>query len=109
MASLESQTIRKVCEIVCICELQQDTPGLGSGGVEQHRKQEVPSHLGMIPGIRGVDSFVNLIVLPSDEGVGAPDKSPKETGALSRVLDLERDGAPVAAKECGECLDCPAG
>ena len=108
MASLESQTIRDVCKGVFICEFQQDTPGIWPGGVEQLRKQEVPSCRGFVPGVRRVDAFVNLVVFRLDEGVGVSDKLSKEASALRRVLDLERDGTPIA-KERSEYLDRPIG
>ena len=34
LASLESETIRKVCQAVPICQFQQDKSGIASGGVE---------------------------------------------------------------------------
>ena len=103
LASLESQSIRKMRKVVLIREFQEDPPGLGTGSLEQLRKQEAPSFLGMIPSVRGIDLFVNLIVLRPDEGVGVSDKLSEEASALSRILDVERDvGGCVKARLNGE-------
>ena len=83
LASLESQTIPKVRKVVFICEFQENPPGIGSRGVEQLRKQEAASGFGLVPGVRGIYAFVNLIALRSDESVGASDKLSEVVGALS--------------------------
>ena len=41
MPSEESQTIRRMCELVLLREIQDDMVGLGSGRVQQFGEQEI--------------------------------------------------------------------
>ena len=84
LAGPKSQVIGKVRKVVFIREFQEHTPGIWSEGVKQHREQEVPSRLGIVPGVRRIDAFVILVVPRSDEGVGVSDELSDEAGALNR-------------------------